>query len=69
LLSFLKVIWSCTIDIVRRTAEKHKEHTMFSPTQTAVAFDRVQQLRDETRRAGQARQARAARRLARRSTR
>jgi hypothetical protein len=42
---------------------------MFTPTQTAVAFDHVQRLRDETRRDGQARQVRAARRLARRTSR
>ena len=41
---------------------------MFTPTLTAVASDRVQQLRDEARRDGQARLARAARR-ARRSPR
>ena len=40
---------------------------MFTPTETAVAFARAQQLRDETRRDGQARQVRAARRLARRA--
>ena len=40
---------------------------MFTRTETAVAFARVQELRDEARRAGQARQVRAARRLARRA--
>ena len=35
---------------------------MFTPTLSAVALDRVQQLRDEARRDGQARRARAARR-------
>ena len=40
---------------------------MFSHSHTAVAFDRVQQLREETRRDARARQVRAARRLARRS--
>ena len=40
---------------------------MFTPTLTAVAQDRAQQLREETRRAADARIVRAARRLARRS--
>ena len=46
-----------------------KEHLMFTPTLTAVAFERAQQLRDETRRDGQARLVRAARRARRSSTR
>jgi hypothetical protein len=40
---------------------------MFTLDQTAVAVDRVQQLRAEARRDGQARQVRAARRLRRRT--
>lgn len=46
-----------------------KEHAMFTPTLTAVAFDRAQQLRDEARRDGQARVIRAARRARRSSAR
>jgi hypothetical protein len=46
-----------------------KEHPVFTTTEAAVAGDRVQQLRAEARRDGQARVLRAARRSARRAAR